>query len=132
MQEIAHVLPQKKGKRRMETVAVLDFETTGLSPDLGDRATEIAVILVRDSEVIDSFESLMNAGRHIPAYVSRLTGITNEMIAAAPSATKVMTEAARFFGRVAAKGMADELYDRGYWWSTALMARRTTSHSMPK
>lgn len=36
----------------MQTVAVLDFETTGLSPNLGDRATEIAVILLRDGQVV--------------------------------------------------------------------------------
>ena len=98
----------------METVAVLDFETTGLSPDLGDRATEIAIVLVRDGEVVDSFESLMNAGRRIPPYVSRLTGITNEMIAAAPVAAKVMTEAARFVGRkpVVAHNAA---FDRRFW-----------------
>ncbi|MCA3826622.1 MAG: 3'-5' exonuclease, partial [Burkholderia sp.] len=46
----------------MQTVAVLDFETTGLSPNMGDRATEIAVILLRDGQVVDRFQSLMNAG----------------------------------------------------------------------
>jgi DNA polymerase-3 subunit epsilon len=70
----------------METVAVLDFETTGLSPNYGDRTTEIAITLVRDGLVVDSFQSLMNAGRRIPADVTALTGITNAMIAAAPPA----------------------------------------------
>lgn len=37
----------------METVAVLDFETTGLSSNYGDRATEIAITLVRNGQVID-------------------------------------------------------------------------------
>jgi galactokinase len=32
----------------METIAVIDFETTGLTPEQGARATEIAVALVRD------------------------------------------------------------------------------------
>ncbi len=47
----------------METVAVLDFETTGLSPNYGDRATEIAITLVRGGQVIDRFQSLTHAGR---------------------------------------------------------------------
>ncbi len=68
----------------MQTIAVLDFETTGLSPTRGDRATEIAVILMRDGNVVDRYQSLMNAGRRIPAEVVRLTGITNEMIALRP------------------------------------------------
>jgi DNA polymerase-3 subunit epsilon len=61
----------------METVAVLEFETTGLSPNMGDRATEIAITLVRDGQVVDRFQSLMNAGRWIPGEVTALTGITN-------------------------------------------------------
>ena len=83
----------------METVAVLDFETTGLSPSWGDRATEIAVTLMRDGQIVDRYQSLMNAGRRIPAEVVALTGITNSMIASAPPADKVMREAAQFVGR---------------------------------
>ncbi|KHK50644.1 DNA polymerase III subunit epsilon [Ralstonia sp. A12] len=82
----------------MQTVAVLDFETTGLSPNLGDRATEIAIILLRDGQIIDRYQSLMNAGRRIPSDVVALTGITNDMIASAPAASKVMKEAAAFVG----------------------------------
>jgi DNA polymerase-3 subunit epsilon len=82
----------------MQTVAVLDFETTGLSPNQGDRATEIAVILLRDGQIVDRFQSLMNAGRRIPSDVVNLTGITNDMIASAPSASKVMREVTQFVG----------------------------------
>jgi DNA polymerase-3 subunit epsilon len=70
----------------METVAVLDFETTGLSPQYGDRATEIAIALVRDGQVIDRFQSLMNAGRRIPLEITQLTGISNAMIRDCPLA----------------------------------------------
>lgn len=98
----------------MQTVAVLDFETTGLSPSLGDRATEIAVILLRDGEIVDRYQSLMNAGRRIPSQVVSLTGITNDMIADAPVASKVMSEAARFVGRhpVVAHNAG---FDRRFW-----------------
>ena len=64
-----------------ETVAVLDFETTGLSPNCGDRATEIAITLVRDGQVIDRYQSLMNAGRRIPSEVTYITGINSGMLA---------------------------------------------------
>lgn len=84
----------------METVAVLDFETTGLSPACGDRPTEIAVALVRDGQIVDRFQSLMNPGRWIPYEVTSLTGITNEMVAGAAPVAKVMREAARFVGRM--------------------------------
>ena len=41
----------------METVAIIDFETTGLSPDMGDRATEMAVVLLEKGKVIDHYQS---------------------------------------------------------------------------
>lgn len=82
----------------METVAVLDFETTGMSPRLGDRPTEIAVALVCDGRIVDRFQSLMNPRRPIPAEITRLTGITNAMVAGAPPVATVMREAARFVG----------------------------------
>src|SRR5437016_8916597 len=82
----------------METVAVIDFETTGLSPDLGDRATEIAVILVRDGKIIDRYQSLMNARAWISPFIESYTGITNAMVRSAPSASTVMREVAEFVG----------------------------------
>ena len=104
----------------MQTVAVLDFETTGLSPNMGDRATEIAVILLRDGEIVDRFQSLMNAGRRIPSDVVALTGITNEMIAAAPPASTVMQEAAAFVGKHAVVAH-NAGFDKRFWQSGGLL-----------
>ncbi len=98
----------------METVAVLDFETTGLAPNWGDRATEIAIAMVRDGKVVDRFQSLMNAGRHIPAEIIRLTGITNEMIARAPSAANVMRDAAHFVGQTPLVAH-NAAFDKKFW-----------------
>ena len=84
----------------MTTVAVIDFETTGLSPGMGDRATEIAVVLVEGDRVVDRFQSLMNAGVRISAFIEAYTGISNAMIATAPPADTVMADAARFVGNV--------------------------------
>jgi len=82
----------------MQTVAVIDFETTGTWAEGGDRATEIAAVLVRDGRVVDRFQSLMNAGVRVHPFVQRLTGITDEMVRAAPPAHRVMREAADFVG----------------------------------
>jgi len=43
----------------MEAVAVIDFETTGMSPDMGDRATEVAVVIVAGGSIVDRYQSLM-------------------------------------------------------------------------
>ncbi len=84
----------------MNPVAVIDFETTGLSPAMGDRATEIAIVLLEDGKVVDRYQSLMNAGVRISAFIEDYTGISNEMVRAAPPAAEVMAEAARFVGDV--------------------------------
>lgn len=100
----------------MTTVAVIDFETTGLSPALGDRATEIGVVLMEGERVVDRFQSLMNAGVRIPPFIEAYTGITNEMIATAPPAARVMAEANRFVGR---RPMAahNASFDRRFWYA---------------
>ena len=44
------------------SVIVLDFETTGLSPDDGDRAIEIGAVKIEQGAVVDQFQGLMNPG----------------------------------------------------------------------
>ena len=78
--------------------AVIDFETTGLSPALGARPTEIAIVLIADGKIIDRFQSLMNPGAAIPHDIQVLTGITNEMIHKAPNVETVMRDAVQFVG----------------------------------
>lgn len=97
-------------------IAVIDFETTGLSPAMGDRATEIAIVLVDEAsgKVVDRFQSLMNAGRYIPSYIESLTGISNAMVAAAPAADTVMREASRFVGK-APMVAHNASFDRRFW-----------------
>ncbi|MBF0141059.1 MAG: 3'-5' exonuclease [Magnetococcales bacterium] len=80
----------------METVAIIDFETTGLSPNTGERATEIAVIVMQDGRIVRVYQSLMNAGVSISPFITSLTGITNRMVQQAPPAARVMRDVADF------------------------------------
>lgn len=84
----------------MEVVAVIDFETTGLSPAQGDRATEIAAVILENGKVVDRYQSLMNAGARIPSFIEALTGISNAMIRQAPLAATVMREVSDFVGDI--------------------------------
>ena len=77
-------------------IAVIDFETTGMTPAQGARATEIAIVLLQDGHVVDRFQSLMRTGVYIPSFITQLTGITNAMVADARDAEDVMRDAARF------------------------------------
>ena len=82
----------------MSPIAVIDFETTGVSPGQGARATEVAIVLLEGGQVVDRFQSLMKTGVWIPSFITQLTGITNAMVNAAPDAAQVMQDAARFVG----------------------------------
>lgn len=81
-----------------ETIIVLDFETSGISPAYGDRAIEIGAVALCDGEIVDRFQSLMNPGLRINSFIESYTGITNQMVQSAPSAADVMREFSSFIG----------------------------------
>ena len=78
------------------TVIILDFETTGLSPNMGDRAIEIGAVCIENGEVIDHFQELMNPGQRIDSFIEGYTGITNKMLVGAPPCEEVMHKFADF------------------------------------
>lgn len=80
------------------SVVVLDFETTGLSPNLGDRAIEIGAVKVQEGIVIDRFQQVMNPGFRISSFIEYYTGITNQMIRKAPPCGEVMEAFLEFIG----------------------------------
>ncbi|MCW8854227.1 MAG: 3'-5' exonuclease [Gammaproteobacteria bacterium] len=79
-----------------DTVIVLDFETTGLSPDYGDRAIEIGAVKLVNGEITDRFQQLMNPGKRINSFIENYTGITNKMLGKAPPCKDVMLEFSDF------------------------------------
>jgi DNA polymerase-3 subunit epsilon len=82
----------------LERIAVIDFETTGLSPNSSCRATEIAVVMLENGRIVERYQSLMNAGVRVPAFIEQLTGISNAMLRNAPPAERVMEEVNEFVG----------------------------------
>ncbi len=79
-----------------QTVIVLDFETTGLSPGQGDRAIEIGAVRLERGLITDRFQRLMNPGRRVDAFIEEYTGITNSMLSRAAPCAEVMDEFADF------------------------------------
>lgn len=71
--------------------SVVDIETTGGRKG-GNAITEIAVVHVRDGEIISQWSSLVNPQRHVPAHITRLTGIDNAMVAEAPTFSEIADE----------------------------------------
>lgn len=68
--------------------AVVDIETTGGYPS-GNGITEISIHLMEGNNVVQTWESLINPEQFIPSYIEALTGINNEMVAAAPTFPEV-------------------------------------------
>ena len=71
-------------------LVVLDFETTGLSPALGARITEVAALRVVNGEIVERFSSLVNCGVRIPYEITQITGISQAMVNAAPRASALL------------------------------------------
>lgn len=79
-----------------EATIVLDFETTGMYPDRGDRAIEIGAVLIRENRIVDQFQSLINPGFLVSREIETITGITNSMLADAPAPDTVMEKFVKF------------------------------------
>lgn len=79
------------------TFVIVDLETTGLSP-YKHSITEIAAVRFNWTTVIDSFQTLVNPERHIPTFITRLTGISNEMVENAPIIKDILPEFISFLG----------------------------------
>lgn len=79
-------------------IVMLDFETTGLSPAMGDRITEVAALRIEGGRITERYVSLVNCGVRIPAFITGLTGITQQMVDTAPPASTVVPELLDFIG----------------------------------
>lgn len=80
-----------------QTYVVVDVETTGGRPGL-HRLTEIGAVKVRNGKVIDSFQSLLNPERSIPPFITKLTGISAEMVKDAPLFRDIAEDFKTFMG----------------------------------
>ncbi len=95
---------KQKGKSLItfpDTYCVIDIETTGLSP-LYDNIIEISALKISFDDIVDTFSTLVRPfstdGKYVDAYITALTGITNEMLSVAPTEDEVMPIFQDFIG----------------------------------
>lgn len=74
-----------------------DIETTGLRPD-SEEITEIAATIVRDGQATAQFQTYVNPHKPIPANITELTGITDQMVADAPELADALAAFLAFAG----------------------------------
>ena len=107
------------------TFVVVDLETTGGSPvECG--ITEIGAVKVRGGEVVGEFQTLVNPGAAIPAFISVLTGITDSMVAGAPRIEAALPAFLEF-----AAGSVLVAHNAGFDISFLKAAARRTEHEWP-
>lgn len=101
--------------------AVVDVETTGGSPMMGHRVTEIAAVIVRNGCIVDTYETLVDPERPIPPFITRLTHITPAMVRGKPPFREVAGQIAELLrGRVFVAHNA--AFDRRFVWTEAARA----------
>ncbi|NQV00132.1 MAG: 3'-5' exonuclease [Parcubacteria group bacterium] len=82
-----------------KTYTIFDTETTGLSPDQGDRIIEMAAIKIVDGRITnEKFDELINPERSISLSASAVNGITDEMVENKPTMKKVLPKFLQFVG----------------------------------
>ena len=95
---INDMLPAVKGRTDAPIngrYIIFDLETTGLSAAT-ERIIEIGAVKVENGEILESFDLFVDPEKAITPEITRLTSITNEMVAGAPKETEALEQFFRF------------------------------------
>ena len=90
---------QELGRPLKETTfVVLDLETTGGAAHRGAAITEIGAVKIRGGVTLGEFKTFIDPGHPVPAYITELTGITDEMVFQSPTIDQVFPSFLEFLG----------------------------------
>ena len=112
------------------TFVIVDLETTGASPTGGNGITEIGAVKVCGGELVGEFSTFVNPGIALPEFITNLTGITDQMLADAPTITEVFPSFLEFVGPHSEVFLVahNAPFDMGFLKAAA----RATGNSWPK
>lgn len=77
---------------------VFDLETSGAAPSTGAAVTEIGAVKVFGGSVVSEFQTFVNPGHYLSDFITSLTGITDSMLAQAPTIDQVLPTFLDFLG----------------------------------
>jgi DNA polymerase-3 subunit epsilon/ATP-dependent DNA helicase DinG len=81
----------------MESIVAIDIETTGLDNDR-DAIIEIAAVKFKGHRIDAEWSSLVNPNRHVPEFITNLTGIDDAMLRQAPHIRDISHQLETFIG----------------------------------
>lgn len=106
--------------------AVVDVETTGGMAEGDGRICEFAAVHVDGGAITDTYGTLVNPGVPITRWVSRLTGISNGMLADAPDFAEISDEV-----RQRLEGRVFVAHNVGFDWRFVSAEMRRTRSLLP-
>ena len=80
------------------TYVVFDFETTGFNAGGGDQIIEIGAVKIKNGEIIERFDRLINPGVKLQPHIIKLTNITDEMLVDCPTEEEAVKEFVSWYG----------------------------------
>ena len=90
-----------------DEIVCFDIETTGLKVTR-EAITEIGAVVLKNGKITETFQTFVNPGRRLTPEIIGLTGITDAMLADAPSLKEALTAFLQFVnGRVLAAHNAE-------------------------
>lgn len=93
--DLGNAVFSPRGQNLDDAYVVFDIETTGLSKEK-EMITEIGAVKVADGKIIDRFSTFVNPQRPISAEITKLTGITDDMVKDAPTIENILPEFLKF------------------------------------
>jgi DNA polymerase III epsilon subunit family exonuclease len=122
------VAPETAVRTPLEEVrfAVVDVETTGSTPSRGDRIIEIAIVEVLGGRVVNDFCTLINPGIGISPWITRLTGIFDDLVDDAPRFADVSDHVRELLG-----GRIFVAHNVGFDWRFVAEELRRSRAVMP-
>jgi DNA polymerase-3 subunit epsilon/ATP-dependent DNA helicase DinG len=81
----------------MDSIVAIDIETTGLD-ETRDAIIEIGAVKFNGRRITDEYNTLINPNRHVPEFITSLTGIDDAMLRQAPNFASVVPQLAEFVG----------------------------------
>jgi len=95
--DLGNVVTMPRGQSLDDIFVVFDIETTGLSRET-ENITEIGAVKVQDGKIVDRFSTFVNPEKPISDEITKLTGITDEMVADAPLIEEILPKFMEFCG----------------------------------